>query len=368
MYAIVLAKDEGLARALVVSLYGVVSGISVIGEVPRLRWSTHCEQFLPLTIEADCGAATAEQLAVIANDIATRQPGSIIIPADVASSRLVLAARSHLNCSVFPLPERPLLDQLDDKWQFFTICREHGIPTPKTLFVGTKEQSSFALMAQELSLPFLLKPTNQRDGTGIVLIHSRDAYRELVMENPKYQYSPLVAQEYISGRDIDISVIARDGIAVCSAVQVRVGAVVRFLDCPPLREATASLLKAMGFTGALHIDARQLEDGSIGLIEANPRIWGTINAAKWCGLNFTAAGIAIATDQQLSEPEILMDGCYPGFAAALKERFLGRFDRTELGRRRLGFVNQLVRDPYEYCRILHSVGSLPARFLARAGG
>jgi biotin carboxylase len=350
MYAILVAKDEGLARALVLALDGMDVGISICGEVDALRKSVHCDGYFPIPL--DGSGDSAHRLASVANEIAERHADTVIIPVDVPSCQTVLAAGNLLKCATFPLPKSDLLEKFNDKWSFYGVCCKQGVATPKTVFVGSKTQSSYAFLSDTLSSPFVLKPTNERDGRGVVVIGSESEYRELVLENSRYQYSPLVAQQYIPGRDIDISLLAFGGETICCAVQTRAGSVVRFLECEALRRAAGALVEGTHYTGILHIDAREHQDtGSIWLIEANPRIWGTINAAKWCGLNFVAAGMALACNHPLTEPRLLIDGCYPGFAAALKSRLFGPTDSTEMTKQRRSFVDHLMFDPYEYYRI-----------------
>jgi biotin carboxylase len=360
MHAILIAKDEGLARALVLALAGMDIRISIFGEVEALRKSVHCDGFFHLPI--DGSDESANRFAALANEIVDRQADTVIIPADVPSCLTMLAARSKLRCAFFPAPEPGLLEEINDKWPFYGICNKYNVPTPKTVFVGSKTQCSYSFLSDALSGPFVLKPTCERNGDGVVVIRSEEEYRELILENSLYQYSPLIAQQYVPGKDIDISLLAYNGEMVCCAVQTRTGSVVNFLECEALRRAAGALVEGVHYTGVLHIDARQHQDtGFIWLIEANPRIWGTINAAKWCGLNFIAAGIALACNRPVTEPRLLIDGCYPGFASALKSRLLGQIDSTKMGKERRSFINQLMFDPYEYYRVWDRMKSLPLR-------
>jgi len=364
MHAILVATDEGLARALILALDGMDVGISICGEVDALRKSAHCGGFFPLPLNGS--DESARRLASVANEIADRHADTVVIPADVPSCLTVLAARDRLRCAMFPSPEPGLLEEINDKWSFYGVCSDHNVPTPKTIFVASKTQYSYSFLAAELSSPFVLKPTGERDGRGVVIIGSESEYRELVLENSGYRYSPLIAQQYIPGKDIDISLLAFGGETVCCAVQIRTGSVVRFLECEPLRRAASALVEGTQYTGILHIDAREHRDtGSIWLIEANPRTWGTINAAKWCGLNFVAAGMALACNRPVTEPRLLIDGCYPGFASALTSRLFGRSNSTEMSKERRGFVDHLMFDPYEYYRIWDRVRSLSLRRSSR---
>src|ERR1700760_4211280 len=224
MHAILIAKDEGLARALVLALAGMDIGISIFGEVEALHKSVHCDSFVAFPI--DGSEESASRLAALANEIADNDTDTVIIPADVPSCLTVLAARNRLRCAIFPAPEPELLNAINDKWPFYGLCKQYDVPTPKTVFIENKGEHAYSFLSDTLSVPFVLKPTCERNGNGVVVIGSEKEYRDLVLENARYQYSPLVAQQYIPGKDIDISLLAFNGETVCCAVQTRTGSVV----------------------------------------------------------------------------------------------------------------------------------------------
>jgi hypothetical protein len=184
---------------------------------------------------------------------------------------------------------------------------------------------------------------------GIVTIINQDEYDFQILRNDAYRYSPLIIQQFIPGRDIDISILADRGEILCSAVQIKTGKVVHFLENKRLFAVVEQLMKQTEFTGVCHFDAREHgEDGSIWIVDANPRFWGSLDAARWCGLNFTAAGLALALKRPINEPSTLTEGSYPGLAAALLSMLSGRLDRTERGRQQRVFLSNILTDPLEY--------------------
>src|SRR4029077_20921094 len=102
----------------------------------------------------------------------------------------------------------------------------------------------------------------------------------------------LVAQTFIPGTDIDISVFANGGHIKNFAIQIKKEKMLCFVQNEQLVKFAEAIVRDRCYTGVIHIDAR-LRDGSeeVFLVEANPRFWGSLSAATECGLNFVRAGI-----------------------------------------------------------------------------
>ncbi len=346
MHVILVASNRHLALIVLRSLTGIATGVSVIGEVPRWWRTAHRRKFIP----ASLGDTEANRKSLIqaVNGIAAVQADCVAVPADTAASGMLAAVAPALDCAIFPLPPRALLCAFDDKWLFYRLCRQHGIPTPKTHLIGKKDAFSFHALTQIVQPPIVVKPANRMASEGVVTIAGQDEYASEILDNSAYRYSRLIAQQFIPGRDICISILAIRGEIICSAVQVRIGKDIHFLENERLFAAAERLVKRTEYTGVCHFDAREhSEDGSIWIVEANPRFWGSLEAARWCGLNFTAAGLALALKRPVNEPSVLTEGIYPGVAAALLSLLTGRWDRTERGRRQRAFLRNVITDPLE---------------------
>jgi hypothetical protein len=347
MYAIVVASHSGFALNVLRSLTGVVTGVAVVGEISRLWRIAHWGKFV--AIDLDESEANVKLLAQAVNKIAAAHTDCVAVPADTIAGAMLIAGMPSLDCAIYPSSSRGLLQAYEDKWLFYGLCSEHGISTPKTLLLGKKDGTSFRQLVQFIQPPFLVKPTNRMGTEGVVFVSGPDEYDAQVLYNSAYQYSPLIAQEFIPGRDIDISILALRGKIMCSAVQIKTGGVVRFLEHNRLFSVVEQLVRETEYTGLCHFDAREHgQDGSIWLVDANPRFWGSLDAARWCGLNFAAAGLALALKRPIDEPATLTEGCYCGLPAALLSMFSGRLDRTERGRQQRVFLRNILSDPSEY--------------------
>jgi hypothetical protein len=344
MHAIVVASNSRLAHIVLRSLTGIVTGVSVIGEISWWWRIAHRRKFIPLKL--DDSGVSVKLLIQAVNRIAAVQAGCVVLPADTIASGMLAAAAPSLHCAIFPSPPRALLDTFNDKWLFHRLCLEHEVPTPKTVLIERKDASSSRGFMQTVQPPIVVKPTSRMAGEGVAVIANLDEYDSQILRNDAYCYSPFIVQQFIPGRDIGISILAIRGEILCSAVQINAGKDIRFLENKHLFAAAERLVKRTEYTGVCHFDAReQSEDGSIWIVEANPRFWGSLEAACWCGLNFTAAGLALALKRPVNEPSSLTEGIYPGLTAALLSILSGRLDRTERGRQQRAFLRNILTDP-----------------------
>jgi predicted ATP-grasp superfamily ATP-dependent carboligase len=211
----------------------------------------------------------------------------------------------------FPVPDAPTFRRMNDKWAFYEVCRDIGIPVPKTIYVGPKLALDLDRIETEIGFPAVIKPTNQGDGNGVAIVASRDEARSVVIENPSYQFQPLIVQEFIPGIDIDCSLLTNGGETICGAVQMRKGNRIVFTRCPQLVADCSRLLEATRYSGLAHLDARlDNRDGIAKCVECNPRVWASLPAAARCGLNFMTAGLEIAAGEPISQPRVIEEGFY----------------------------------------------------------
>lgn len=261
------------------------ASIKVIGNnmTRSIRWSLMCSQwkFATLQINDD------HQLLQTLQHVCSNNTSSCIIAADCDATHALNRLRNQLPAPLAPMPGAQQLAQFEDKWHFHQFCQQQELPTPSTYFFQNKQQLNFQLLATTLGIPFVIKPTNRAGSEGIKIIHSASELESSILAQPDYQFSPLLAQKYIKGNDIDISLLAIDGQVKVVAVQQVSGSVIQFLSEPSLEVMAARLCKASGYEGVMHIDARIDElSGKIYLIESNPRFWASLTAALWCGVNF----------------------------------------------------------------------------------
>lgn len=289
--SIVVGKSERIVTAVLQAVHCMAKArCTVIGniETRKLRWSSLCADHIHLDFDGAGDDAAVAQI----NTICAQSPDTVVIPADCAGVRMINRVRHRLQARIVPIPEPATLDLMDDKWRFHQFCETNEIAVPATVYVGTKDDLDFARIESVLGLPFVLKPANESGSLGVRIVSSREHFEKTILQDDGYRFRTLIAQRYIEGEDIDASLLASRGTIVALAIQQLRGPAIEFLARPDLEAMVASLCRASGYDGVMHVDARiESATGRVFLIESNPRFWASLTAAIWCGLNFVAESI-----------------------------------------------------------------------------
>jgi biotin carboxylase len=254
------------------------------GAARGLRWSRHCRAFH----ESRCGG-DAEALLAEIRDLARRHSIEVIFPADDVSTRLLasLADRLPLRCT--PLPDLATFDLLNDKWSFTQFCRGNGIRAPEAWLFDSTASLRQALDNGEIALPVTVKPTNRSGGFGVLHIRAPDDIALLDDAN----YSPLLAQRYIVGESVSITLLCERGRVVAHVGQQRDAARFRVLANSDLLDNAGRLALLTDYDGTVNFDAIVADaDGLSYLVECNPRFWYSIYLVMIAGLNFIGLSLA----------------------------------------------------------------------------
>ena len=250
-----------------------------------LRWSGLCERYLDIHLDG----RDDEMAQSLLQDLVNESPDILLIPCDCDAVRMTNRISLSHPLKTIPIPDTATLDMLDDKWRFYEFCTHHGLPVPNTLYIGNKETLDFEAVVRKIGIPFIIKPANQAGSMGVQLINNARQYDQLVRHNKKYDFPRLIAQRYIDGVDIDVSLYAINGHLSSLAVQQSKGDTITFQKNPELAHIAQRICQAATYHGVMHVDARiDRHTGKLYLIESNPRFWASLTAAIWCGLNFVA--------------------------------------------------------------------------------
>ena len=222
-----------------------------------------------------------------------RQTGSgMLLPGDEYATRMAVQLAPWLSVPVFPCPDVQTYRIFNNKWDFHGLCKSLGVAVPKTAYIGTKDAIRSAQLKAEFGFPLVIKPSNQGNGNGVVILQSEQEIELAISRNPDYHYDTLIAQEYVAGYDIDCSTLSVDGEVTAVAVQRRVNNAIVFTTNSAFVDDVKRILAATRYTGVAHFDARLCaRTGAARIIECNPRFWASINAAQCCGLNFVELGL-----------------------------------------------------------------------------
>jgi carbamoylphosphate synthase large subunit len=234
----------------------------------------------------------------------------VLIPYDCEGIRLVNRLKGLLTLASLPLPEQATLDMFDDKWAFHQFCLGHGLPVPLTLWVGLKSALDFNALTAALGLPFVVKPTNASGSVGVVVVHGREQFQQDIIDKPGYDFSTLIAQQFIAGADMDINLLAHQGLLRAVSIHRPGAQYIEFVGHTQLEALAQKISQLSHYSGLMNVDAR-LENGSgrVYLIESNPRFWATLASTVYCGLNFAEASLQ-AEAAGTAEPLRLNSGRY----------------------------------------------------------
>jgi predicted ATP-grasp superfamily ATP-dependent carboligase len=271
-----------------------------------------------------------------------------------------LHSTDKLNTPRYPIPDSRSFETLNDKWQFYRLCSKLGVKAPKTIWLGNKAEIDFELVCATVGLPFVLKPTNRSDGLGVQIVRSKDDLQRKVLSQSNYDFSPLIAQTFIPGLDIDMSALVDRGRIKHFAIQTRKKDALWFVKSGDFVRLTETVVSELSYTGLIHIDARlNHRSGEIFLVEANPRFWGSLADATAGGLNFVRAGIYASAGLEGPDPTTLSEVSVPSVGKMLAEIAtfrrsyfkMARIDRLRLRRGIRSNIRRLL--------------SLPTRWKAR---
>jgi predicted ATP-grasp superfamily ATP-dependent carboligase len=115
-------------------------------------------------------------------------------------------------------------------------------------------------------------------------------------------------------------------------------------------EVAAGIVRATGFHGLAHFDMRvDAHDGSLYVLECNPRVWGSLMYSVWAGVNFIELGCQIARGEHVpSSPAPTETVWHQGVAPRrmLKAWLQGRSAPKGMSGATLSSWQQAHRDPF----------------------
>ena len=252
--------------------------------------------------------------------LGSANPNILLVPVDDSANRIVQSSFGRLGTRCYPMPDSSSFETLSDKWLFHQYCSKIGARAPKALRLNNKDEINFEYMCATVGLPFVLKPTNRSNGLGVQVIRSKENLRKEILLNRKYKFSPLIAQSFIPGVDIDISALVEGGRIKKFAIQIRKQNMLCFVENEELFKLTEAIVSSLCFTGVIHIDARlHYASKEIYLVEANPRFWGSLAEATSGGLNFVRSGIYSSMGLEGPDPTTISDVSVPSTSRILVE-------------------------------------------------
>lgn len=218
----------------------------------------------------------------------------LLVPGGTRSTRLVSRNLDRLAKTflVYPVANPETFEQLHDKGRFAGLLETFDLPAPRSVIIrniGELEPCS-------VEFPVVAKPVVSEGNKPFEPIPSLQLLQQHCASQPPTDAAPVLIQEYIPGRDIDLSLLAVNGrILAWTVQQMQPNAVMKFIEHDEVLKLGSALVEAANYTGVMHLDMRiDDRDKRVKFIEANPRFWGTHCYSTWMGVDFLSHGAAAA--------------------------------------------------------------------------
>lgn len=94
-----------------------------------------------------------------------------------------------------------------------SLMSQHNLPTPNFSYIYPDNRECL----DKLSFPLIAKPMSEGSSVGVVIFDSKDAYQQGI-DALLEKYSCVLVESYISGQEITVSIIEKDGEALALPV------------------------------------------------------------------------------------------------------------------------------------------------------
>ncbi len=283
---------------------------------PLVRFSRFCQTFHSRSSECDVVARILE--------VANANRVTAIMACSDKGIRILAERRAELE-KIAVVAGTPGVEQLKvvrDKACFAEFLAATTLPHPQSVVIrrGQWDQSDLP------SYPALLKPAVGDGGIGIQRVDSISDFWRLAQE-PGFADRPWVVQAFIPGRDIDVSMLCRDGEILAHTIQTPFvpgsssfapSESIQFVHDDAALEIARRVARTLKWTGLAHIDMRRdARDGRIFIIELNGRFWGTADGSLRAGVNFPDLACRDTIGEMFPYP-VYRDGPYVVLSFARK--------------------------------------------------
>jgi predicted ATP-grasp superfamily ATP-dependent carboligase len=208
--------------------------------------------------------------------------------------------------------------RVSDKASLVEIATRAGVLVPRTIVVkGLADLESYLAHTE---FPLVLKPARSRvllDGrivnTSVFVAQSAQEALSFARAQPWIERLPCLLQEFIPGHGGGVFALFASGAPVAWFAHRRLR------EKPPrggvsvlsesvaidttLREAARRILEAAGYEGAAMVEFRIDPQGNAYLMEVNARLWGSLQLAIDCGVDFPWLLFQVGCNQSVAPVE-----------------------------------------------------------------
>ena len=235
----------------------------------------------------------------------------VLMPVEIENIQLITLHSSQFKSIVKMLvPPIESFRKTLDKWKFYKFLIENGIDSPAT-YLNT---SGIINNTYKPSFPMLMKPKVGMGGFGIKNVQNIESVSAIFEENEDY-----MAQEFIEGFDIDMSVICKSGKILAYTIQkgyifssskYSAALGVEFVFDESLFKTVSFMMDELNWTGFAHVDLRyETKSSKFKVLEINPRAWGSIEASQKVGVNFPYLYVLSCLEEDYELPKYKFETC-----------------------------------------------------------
>jgi hypothetical protein len=261
--------------------------IYVLGtkEARPLARSQSCQSFYYLPFEEGFGSTSIPFI----NRLCEQLFIDWVIPSDSHTTRFLTENGARLGPKSYPVPDTATFDLLNDKSTFISLCQKLDVPTPLTEVLPDKQQLAIRLQNGHLKLPLVAKPINMEGSEGVMVLHSGEALGVA----SRIGYAPIMAQEYIGGRDLCAFYLCREGRIELEVLYHHGGHFIEFIEHQDISQQCRKIIEATNYSGVIGFDIRQRDVSDFYFLECNPRFWYNMELAMLAGFNFVEVGVRV---------------------------------------------------------------------------
>ena len=180
-----------------------------------------------------------------------------------------------------------------DKTQLMAFCKKHDIPHPKTEIIN----NNFDELADNIGFPSLIKPSHSAGSRGIKLVNNIDELKRFSKEIIA-EYGESTLQEYIYSKDYYFNAMlyrTKDGCygnhtitKIMRYYPIKGGSssFCMSIENERILEICKKTLDRLNWVGFADFDILEKGDGDYRIIEINPRIPASVQAAAASGVHF----------------------------------------------------------------------------------
>lgn len=231
-------------------------------------------------------------------DYLKKNPLDVLIPLTDYSAKYLSRHKSLLEQkAAFSIPDYDIFIRAYDKNNLMKLCREYGIPHPKSIDLSVP---GYEAQVSGFQFPALIKPNRAAGARGFRKVNSFDEVRKLYPEIQK-EFGNCHLQEFIpkGGRQLEAQLLMTGGKTVLSTInnQIRFYPVEGGSSCfnqtiqdDAIIEMCSRVLTILGWEGFADFDLiEDPRDGLIKIMEINPRLPACIKASVIAGVDFPVA-------------------------------------------------------------------------------